>query len=226
MTPNRAFNEEWLGDEIPDKVRKPMLEKMEKALKNIYDFVRYYDPLKEVYISGEERRKQERAEAARKGWEKRRENAKPLDLFWYGSGTNQENAQEYMESLPDETVATFNTIKELIDNWSADAKWDDELQTIKREDRDQLKSVFEGAIAELGQEQVIRNVAKNKTLIIQLVSEVLFESGNKFKIFSGSGREGVRKAIDKLATLFWGRPLTVEESKKLSSLTERLNESE
>ena len=33
MTPNRAFNEEWLGDEIPEKVRKPMLEKMEKALK-------------------------------------------------------------------------------------------------------------------------------------------------------------------------------------------------
>ena len=128
--------------------------------------------------------------------------------------------------MPDETDATFNTIKELIDNWSADAKWDDELQTIKREDRDQLKSVFEGAIAELGQDQVIRNVAKNKTQIIALVSEVLFESGNKFKIFSGSGREGVRKAIDKLATLFWGRPLTVEESKKLSSLTERLNESE
>ena len=33
MTPNRAFNEEWLGDEIPDKVRKSTLEKMQKALK-------------------------------------------------------------------------------------------------------------------------------------------------------------------------------------------------
>lgn len=226
MTPNRAFNENWVGEEIPKTVRKSELEKMQKALKNIYEYVRYYDTLEEVYISGVERRKQERSEAARKAWEKRRENAKQLDLFWYGSGTNEENTKEYLESLPDETDTTFNTIKELIDNWSANVKWDDELQSIKREDRDQLKSVFEGAIAELGQEQVIRNVAKNKTEIIALVSEVLFESGNKFKIFSGSGREGVRKAIDKLATLFWGRPLTVQESQKLAKLAESLNESQ
>lgn len=226
MTPNKAFDEEWVSTEIPEKPNKRLLKKMQQALDNIYKYVRYYDPLKEVYISGEERRIEERAEAARKGWEKRRENAKQLDLYWYGSGTNEENAKEYLESLPDETDATFNTIKELIDNWSADAKWDDELQTIKREDRDQLKSVFDGAIAELGQEQVIRNVAKNKNEIIALVSEVLFESGNKFKIFSGSGREGVRKAIDKLATLFWGRPLTVQESKKLAELAESLNESQ
>ena len=233
--PNRAFRDEWLSAEMPKRVTEQMINKLQDVKENIYNYLKYYSPLKEVYISGEERRKEEKKEVARKVWETRRENLKRAlerDNYWYDEEPyypdpfGEYSSKQYVQRIPDEDEKTFNKIMDMIDNWSPDPKWSDELAGIKEEDKNQLKSVLDGAIAELGLEQVKANIAKHETEIIAIISEVLYESGNKFRRFSGSGREGVRKAIDKLATYFAGRPLTVAESRRLSEQTESLNESE
>ena len=61
-------------DETPKRVLQKQLRNLKNVVENIYQFAKYYDPLKDSYIIGTERRKQERAEAARKGWETRRAN--------------------------------------------------------------------------------------------------------------------------------------------------------
>ena len=235
FTPNRAFKDEWLNNEVPNRVTQQMLKKLQDVKENIYNYLKYYSPLKDVYISGEERRKEERKETARKIWETRRENLKRAlerDNYWYDEEPyypdpfGEYSSKQYVQSVPDEDEKTFKKIMDMIDNWSPDPKWSDELQGIKEEDKNQLKSILDGAIDEIGLDQVKRNISKNETEIIAIISEVLYESGNKFRRFSGSGREGVRKALAKLATLFKGRPLTVAESKSLSEQTESLNESE
>lgn len=222
MTPNRAFNEEWLGDEIPEKVRKSTLEKMQKALKNIYEFVRYYDPLKEVYISGVERRKQERSEASRKGWEKRREDAMKIDQFWEEFDSEQEQ-YNYFSNLPDEETMVLDQVEEMILNWEASPTWSNELQEIKREDRNLLKSIFDGAVNELGRTQVAHNISGRSEELLQYVNDVLYASGDKFK---RSGRDGVMNRIQQIRDILYGRSSTVEESIELTRLAERLNEGE
>lgn len=61
-------------DETPKRVLQKHLTNLKNVVENIYQFAKYYDPLKDSYIIGTERRKQERAEASRKGWETRRAN--------------------------------------------------------------------------------------------------------------------------------------------------------
>ena len=236
--PNRAFKDEWLNNEVPKRVTPQMLKKLQDVIEikdKIYQYLKYYSPLRDEYIGGEERRKEERKEVARKIWEARRENPKRAlerDNYWYDEEPyyldpfGEYSSKQYVQRIPDEDEKTFNKIMDMINNWSPDPKWSDELAGIKEEDKNQLKSVLDGAIAELGLEQVKANIAKHETEIIAIISEVLYESGNKFRRFSGSGREGVRKSIDKLATHFAGRPLTVAESRRLSEQTESLNESE
>lgn len=225
MTPNRAFNEEWLGNEIPDKVRKATLEKMRKALKNIYEFVRYYDPLKEKYISGVERRKQERAEAARKGWEKRREDAMKIDQFWedFDEYRDVYESYEYWGSLPNEEMLILEEVEHQILTWEASPTWSEELKAIKREDRNLLKSILDGAINELGRTQVAHNIKGRSEELLQYVNDVLYSSGDKFK---RSGRDGVMNRIQQIRDILYGRPSTVEESIELTRLAESLNEGE
>lgn len=222
MTPNKAFKENWVSEEIPEKVTKSLLEKMQKALKNIYQYVRYYDPLKEVYISGEERRKQERSEASRKGWERRRETAMKIDQFWEEFDNEQEQ-REYFNSIPNEEDLILKYAEDLINNWQPDPRWSPELQAIKTEDRNLLKSVLDGAIAELGRTQVARNVNKHAEEFLSLVNEILYVSGSKYK---ETGREGVRYAIQRIRDILYDSASTVRESIELTELAEQLNEGE
>ena len=220
MSPNRAFKENWISDEIPKTVRKSELEKMQKALKNIYEYVRYYDALKEEYISGVERRKQERSEASRKGWEKRRENAMIIDQFWEEFDNEQEQ-REYFKSIPHEEDLILKIAEDMIANWRPDPRWSPELQAIKTEDKNLLKSVLEGAIAELGRTQVARNVNKHSDEFLSLVNDILYISGSKYK---ETGREGVRYAIQRVKDILYDRASTVRESIELTELAEQLNE--
>lgn len=222
MTPNKAFKENWVSEEIPEKVNKSLLEKMQKALKNIYQYVRYYDPLKEVYISGEERRKQERSEASRKGWERRRETAMKIDQFWEEFDNEQEQ-YNYFHNLPDEETMILDQVEEMILNWEASPTWSNELKEIKREDRNLLKSIFDGAVNELGRTQVAHNISGRSEELLQYVNDVLYASGDKFK---RSGRDGVMNRIQQIRDILYARSSTVEESIELTRLAERLNEGE
>jgi len=235
-------------EETPKRVLQKQLTKLKNVAENIYQFAKYYDPLKDSYIIGTERRKQERAEASRKGWETRRANeakrrAEELakeqieaekakqEQGQKESEINEEEIRrkarkqaEEEQGLPRETEVAFQQIEDLINNWSESILWSEELKRIKRADRNTLKSVLDGAINSLGREQVIRNCVNHERDLIDIVNRVLYGSGSKYKEYSA--REGVQIDINKFTEILYGRPLTVAESKDISDMMERMNEGE
>lgn len=234
-------------DETPKRVLQKELSRLKNVAENIYQFAKYYNPLTDKYIIGTERRRQERAEASRKGWETRRANeakrraeeilAKQLEQAWQEEQERKEwedierqereRARRQAESefnLPRETEVAFNQIEDLINNWTESILWSEELKRIKRNDRNTLKSVLDGAISSLGREQVIRNCVNHERDLIDIVNRVLYGSGSKYKEYSA--REGVQIDINKFTEILYGRPLTVAESKDISDMMERMNEGE
>ena len=236
------------NDETPKRVLQKHLTNLKNVVENIYQFAKYYDPLKDSYIIGTERRKQERAEASRKGWETRRANEakrraeelakEQIEAEKAKQGQGQKDSEineeeirrkarkqaEDEQGLPREAEVAFEQIKSMINNWAPSSLWSEELKRIKTNDRNQLKSAFEGAINSLGREQVIRNCVNHESELIDIVHRVLYLSGSIYKEFSA--REGVQIDIRKFIEIIYGRPLTVAESKDISDMMERMNEGE
>ena len=165
-------------DETPKRVLQKELSRLKNVAENIYQFAKYYNPLTDKYIIGTERRKQERAEAARKGWETRRENEakrraeeierEQREKGYDNGGVNEDDLKnsarkqaEDEQGLPRETEVAFKRIEDMINNWSPSSLWSEELKRIKTNDRNTLKSVLDGAVSSLGREQVIRNCIGN-----------------------------------------------------------------
>ena len=235
-------------EETPKRVLQKQLTKLKNVAENIYQFAKYYDPLKDSYIIGTERRKQERAEASRKGWETRRANeakrrAEELakeqieaekakqEQGQKDSGINEEYIRrkarkqaEDEQGLPRETEVVFKQIEDMINNWTPSSLWSEELKRIKTSDRNTLKSVLDGAVSSLGKEQVIRNCIGKEYELIGIVQRVLYTSGSTYKDYSA--REGVQIDIQKFTEILYGRPLTVAESKDITDMMERMNEGE
>lgn len=253
-------------DETPKRVLQKDLSKLKNVVENIYQFAKYYSPIKDQYIIGTERRRQERSEASRKGWETRRENEakrradellrkqeEEWEKKWneplpeleelteeeYKEWERQQfermerereqrkKAREQAEKeqgLPREAEIAFNQIEDLINNWTESIVWSEELKRIKRNDRNTLKSVLDGAINSLGREQVIKNCVNHEKELIDIVNRVLYGSGSKYKEYSA--RDGVQIDINKFTEILYGRPLTVAESKDISDMMERMNEGE
>ena len=235
-------------DETPKRVLQKQLTKLKNIAENIYQFAKYYDPLKDSYIVGTERRKQEYSEAARKGWETRRANEakrraeeiakEQIEAEKVKQEQGQEDGgiteeeikrkarkqAEDEQGLPRETEVAFKQIEDLINNWTPSSLWSEELKRIKTTDRNTLKSVFDGAISSLGGEQVIRNCIGNEFELISIVQRVLYTSGSTYKDYSA--REGVQIDIQKFTEILYGRPLTVAESKDITDMMERMNEGE
>lgn len=201
--------EDVFKEEPPKQVLKRHIQKLESIVKNIYQFAKYYDPMKDSYIIGTERRKQERAAAARKGWETRRE---------------KEAQREKEKNIPHETDLVLKQIEDLINNWTESILWSEELKAIKRRDRNTLKSILDGAINQLGREQVALNCLNHELTLLDIVNRVLYASGSTHKDYSARG--GVQIDMRTFTEIIYGRPLTVAESRDISDMMERMNESE
>lgn len=224
----KSINKRGYVIEMPEikNITKKTLQKLEEVRENIYKYAKYYDPLSETYISGEERRKQEKEIAARKGWETRRRKEA---LKYYEEHRNPETFAELVEKsreehgIPREAERIMNEVLDMIKNWSPSPSWSSELKAIKQEDHDKLQNIVEGAINEFGFEQCVRNIKDQATWFKSLCQEVLYLSGSKFK---ETGREGVRKALNDIMTIIRGRPLTVKEAMDIEDIATDLNEAE
>ena len=218
-------------EETPKRVLKKDLAKLENIAKNIYQFAKYYNPLTDKYIIGTERRKQERAEAARKGWETRRANEakrRAEELIREQLEKQRKKARERAEDefhLPREIDQVLSMIEDLVNHWDESITWSESLKNVKRADKDTLKNILDGAIQSLGREQVAMNCLEHQDDLMDIVNRVLYESGDKYKQYGiDSGRTGVQRDLNKFSELLYGRSLTVDESREISEIMERFNE--
>lgn len=208
------------------KITKKTIEKLEEVRENIYKYAKYYDPLSETYISGEERRKQEKEIAARKGWETRRRKEA---LKYYEENRKPESFAELVDKsreehgMPSEARKIMMEVLDWIDTWSPSPIWSNELQALKQEDHDKLSNLVHGAIDEFGLDQCIRNIKEKASRFRALCQDILYLSGSKYK---EEGREGVRVALNEISSIIKGRPLTVQEAMDIEDIGAELNESE
>lgn len=122
-------------DETPKRVLQKHLANLKNVVENIYQFAKYYDPLKESYIIGTERRKQEYSEAARKGWETRRANE--------AKRRAEELVREQLEKQRADEV-----LRKQEEEW--EKKWNEPLPEFERmeREREQRKKAREQAESE------------------------------------------------------------------------------
>lgn len=210
------------GYSVPDSMI-PKLPKLENiGLQTLRHFSKYttqyiyehsvYVSPEGVTIKGTERRTQERSEAAKKAADTRR------DEFF-----NSSSANPSWEPVEEEETIIMYLLQEF-ESWSAPDYWSPELGEYKTRDKDKAYGVLTGAINELGASIVARNARDNATRVNELVSKILYESGNEYRFDSKTGQ--IDHAINELNELLRGRPLTVKESMILSSEGEVLERHE
>ena len=135
----------------------------------------------------------------------------------------REPTPEEWKTLPHEAEIILDRVYDEVRKWSPDPRWSSELSEIKREDKDQLRSILDGAIQQLGREQVIRNLAENAEEFEALCMEVMYVSGSNMR---ETGREGIRLNLARISEMVWGRALSVEESQILQRQAEMYTEYE
>lgn len=143
-------------DETPKRVLQKQLTKLKNVAENIYQFAKYYDPIKDSYIIGTERRRQERAEAARKGWETRRANeakrraeellAKQLEQAWQEEQERRE-LEEMRESAEEPSDSDYQEeFKRNIEQERKDARQQAEDEFHLPREIDQVLSMIEDLV--------------------------------------------------------------------------------
>lgn len=135
----------------------------------------------------------------------------------------REPTSEEWKTLPHEAEIILDRVYDEVRKWSPDPRWSGELSEIKREDKDQLRSILDGAMQQLGREQVIRNLAENAEEFEALCMEIMYVSGSNMR---ETGREGIRLNLARISEMVWGRALSVEESQILQHQAEMYTEYE
>lgn len=135
----------------------------------------------------------------------------------------REPTAEDLASLPQEVDKILNTVYAEIERWQPEPRWSDELAELKREDVNKLGSIIDGAIRDLGKDQVARNLAKCVHEFESICIEIMYMSGSKYH---DTGREGIRSKLVAITQMVKGRPLTLAESMEITGQSESFNESE
>lgn len=211
------------GYSIPDSLipSKPKTITPESVL-NLKKRTGEYIAKKSVYVSpegtkikGAERLKQERSEASKKGAETRRKN-------YYKSRPEVKIAPPEMRA--NDTLDTLNNIRDKLDQWFPSSNWSNDLAILKERDKNRVQGVLDGAISLLGEEQVALNAMQNANELNAYFDKVLYESGNKYREDS-RGNE-INLAINRIASILFGRSLNNQESEQYTELGERLESHE
>lgn len=119
-----------------------------------------------------------------------------------------------------EYMSTLAGVEEQIDNWQPLANWTPSLEVAKRHDRSVLMSTLAGAIMSEGRDVVAQRLKEKAEEINSLVTEILYASGSKEGNFK-DGRTQVNEDLNRFSAIIMGRPLNLEESKRLTEISER-----
>lgn len=189
---------------IPKEVKNPTKKSVERLKKitsqSLYSKATYFDPILQVRVSGTEEQKLIRSRSSKKAVQKRK--------------SKKISSGETIAGQPPSDVEDILTyVEELLSGWSPLGHWSRSYTTLKENDTRILRNVLTGAIAELGREQVARNVEANATEVKQLAWHICYGSSD----FKWQDIEG---EITRITEIIRGRVLSVNESKELTDIAE------
>ena len=108
----------------------------------------------------------------------------------------------------------LKTIRRMIDMWAPNPKWTKPLADLKESDKNRLQSILDGAIAELGENVVAKNLEDKANEVIELVDAIIYgESGDSYV---KGGRDRANQKIAQFAAIIRNKPLTVGEAQDMS----------
>ena len=192
-----------------------------ESISNLKKRTGEYIAKKSVYISPEgtkvkglQRLKQERSERSKRAAETRKN--------FYARKATEEQITSHIDSdwyEPTEPVyksyVVLQQLRDLIDSWTADARWSSELTGLKNQDKKLLENVLNAAISQDGEEVVAQRCEANADTIISIANAILYQSsGDSYR---KNGRENAQINIQKIGAILLGRGLTVSESIKFTS---------
>lgn len=189
---------------IPKEVKNPTKKSVERLKKitsqSLYSKATYFDPILQVRVSGTEEQKLIRSRSSKKAAQKRK--SKKIS-----------SGKTIAGHPPSDVEDILTYVEELLSGWSPLGNWSRSYTTLKENDTRILRNVLNGAIAELGREQVARNVEANATEVKQLAWHICYGSSD----FKWQDIEG---EITRITEIIRGRVLSVNESKELTDIAE------
>lgn len=207
--------------DMPSRVTAKQLEKI-KALKpeELYKRATYRVPNSNVSVTGTEGRALERSMASLKAAEtvrRRKEIKEKIDSGYY-----EDFYSDYQYSDEPEFVSylVYDNVQQMIDSWFPAENWSKWFAGVKEEDKNQLKSIIQGAESQYGITEVARRMEENADRIISLAQSILYESGGGKKGGLNSNRNEIQRDFVEFASILKGSALTLQESADLSSMEE------
>ena len=129
---------------------------------------------------------QKRSAAAKKGWETRR--------------------------TIDRGMKVIKSLQEMIANWTPEKHWSDMTAAAKRDDKNTLQSLLNGAIQRDGEKEVAKRLEQNADQNLNNANVILYDSDD----------DRVDFALAAISSVINGQALTAKESAELSEEMEDL----
>lgn len=209
----------------PKRVTQKSVDRLKKLTADVlYSRSKYKSPTTGEIISGLEGRKQERSASARKGHitrsiRKKSKQAKPReterDRFYRGRKDKGESDGD----LPRMSYVILENIREEIDKWAPLSSWTDWFADRKKEHKNILVSMLDGAIKREGEDVIAARLESQAEQVLAIVQEILYSSGGNY------GAQ-VQHNFARFANILLGRPLTPKESIDLSDAQEYWEDNE
>ena len=189
----RGFTFDDIIPETPKRITKKQLNLIKSLTPNVlYSRSQYTDPQTGESMTGTEGRRLERSRAALKRFKKSTYNP------------------------PIEQDSVLHQIEQMIADWKPFPNWSKYFTEVKREDKNRLKALLDGKIAEVGRKETARRLQENAEGINHMADEILYSSDE----------DAVNMDLNYIATVLKGSPLTADESAYYTQLAESYNESE
>ena len=189
----RGFTFDDIIPATPKRITKKQLNLIKSLTPNVlYSRSQYTDPQTGQSMTGTEGRRLERSRAALKRF-------KPSTY-----------------NPPIEADSVLYQIEQMIADWKPFPNWSKYFTEVKREDKNRLKALLDGKIAEVGRKETARRLQENAEGINHMADEILYSSDE----------DAVNMDLNYIATVLKGSPLTADESAYYTQLAESYNESE
>lgn len=207
--------------EMPSRVTAKQLERI-KALKpeELYKRATYRVPGTGLNVTGTEGRALERSIASLKAAETVRRRKELYAKIESGYYENFYDTYDYSPEPEFVSYLVYDNVQQMIDSWFPAENWSKWFAGVKEEDKNQLKSIINGAESQYGITEVAKRMEENAERIISLAQSILYESGGGKKGGINSNRNEIQRDFVEFASILKGSALTLQESAELSSMEE------
>lgn len=182
--------------EMPARVTKKHLDKIKELKPGVlYGSSTYLDTDTGKIVTGTEGRKIERSRAAIKAAITRAQKAR------------QSTGSEYKP--PRASTVVLDNLLDMIERWESLPDWSSRFAEIKREDKDILHRILQGAIDKDGRDVVASRVEAQAEKVMELAENILY---------GGSGNDknyGINVKMIQIAEIIRNGPITPEEQEEI-----------